>query len=150
MGILNVKRCIIAEYLEMGNLGSNKLNKSQLKSVIQQVLIASYLAYCKYGFMHNDLHLENILLRKTTEKNKKYDALVISTNGIEPVITDYDRSQFDSNKQSFYMFVMDVSIFTNLLSRSYPKIESLQKIHRDLSVIQTPQKYIKFVYAITI
>ncbi len=49
-------------------------------------------AYIKHGFLHNDLHLDNILMKKTKLEYIKYDDYNIKTEGYKVIIMEYDSS----------------------------------------------------------
>jgi hypothetical protein len=99
----NHKSILIMPYIMEGSIkktmwSSNKYNI--LKSVISQVLLSSLQAYQICGFIHNDLHLDNILLKKTKKESIKYKFLDedsnnnidIKTFGYKVVIMDFDSS----------------------------------------------------------
>lgn len=73
-----------------------KLNMLDIKQYFKQLIYAQLHIFDKIGFIHNDIHLGNILIKKKSEDEelnyiilgKKYN---ISTNRIL-IIMDYDRS----------------------------------------------------------
>ena len=54
-------------------------------------------AYINFGFLHNDLHLDNVLFKKTKLEVIKYKDIEIKTNNYKIVIMDYDSSFINVN-----------------------------------------------------
>ncbi len=68
-----------------------------LKSITQQVIMSLLLAYHYHGFIHNDIHCNNILLQETNEKTITYTlpgnkSITIPLHGFKSVIMDFDSS----------------------------------------------------------
>ena len=102
-----------------------KDNYNVLKSVIYQVILSLYSAYINEGFLHQDIHLNNVLLKKSF--NEKIEYLVPTINnpirttsgiseGLVIRIIDYGNSRvFDyRNTDTDRLFNSDLS---NFLSR---------------------------------
>jgi serine/threonine protein kinase len=104
---------LFMEYYDFGSL-LNYIPKSlnEIISIINQVIASATLAFEHFGFIHGDLHPGNILLKKTKKDfiNYKftYKELKIKKNGIQIVITDFDKSKFNGN---FAMFFLNLSLF---------------------------------------
>jgi len=107
----DIKQLLIMPYYPMSSMGSYQWNETQslqIRSLIEQVIWSCYSAFVKYGFIHNDLHLQNILLDNTTNNEIIYDIVLedepktqtIVTNGIQAIIMDFERSIIDSTPQS--------------------------------------------------
>jgi hypothetical protein len=89
------KSVLIMPFIQDGsikNFNWSNDNFDILKSVLQQIIMSSLTAYEKCGFIHNDLHLDNILLKKTKKDVIRYDKKDIKTCGYKIVIMDFDRS----------------------------------------------------------
>ena len=83
----------------------NKLNLSKIKVLLKQILLCQLHIYEKIGFIHNDIHLGNIMLnliQKSKEpetliyeiKNRKY---TVETNR-KLILSDFDKSKiYDQN-----------------------------------------------------
>lgn len=64
-----------------------------MKSVLQQTVMSIFSAYEKCGFIHGDLHLDNILLKKTKKSVITYEQNIeIKTHGYKIIIMDFDSS----------------------------------------------------------
>ena len=81
----------------------------KLRTIICQVLITLYNIKQKYpSFRHNDLHLGNVLVEKTTDKKVKFrNGIEINTEGVEARINDFGLSKIQGynnpliNKNNF-------------------------------------------------
>ena len=83
------------------NKYKNKLELNEVINIMKQLLLAQIIAFNKTGFLHNDIHLGNILVEKTKEQeNIKYKVdtgtiekrkFNIQTN-FKTIISDFDKS----------------------------------------------------------
>ena len=95
-------------YYKLGSLVQYEPeNIEQIITIINQIICATYLAFQKLNFSHNDLHLGNILVKPTTKHIISYNLNEgnknINTYGIEIVIFDFDRSKFNNDRFEFYL-----------------------------------------------
>ena len=104
----NLKTVLIMPYINEGSIKNFKWNKDKydaLKSVILQTIMSIFTAYQLCGFIHNDLHLDNILVKKTKketfnyklkdEKDKNKDIEInIKVDDYKIVIMDFESSVF--------------------------------------------------------
>lgn len=92
---------IIMPYYALGDLNSfpwTRTTFTVLKNVLKQVVTSLLHAFEKHGFVHGDLHLMNILLRKTKKKSLLYgNRSVAVTDSYYAVIMDYGKSQIVPN-----------------------------------------------------
>lgn len=74
-----------------------------LKSVVKQTILALASAFIRLGFVHEDLHTGNILVRKTkkTEINYPDIDLKVPTEGMFTIVMDFQRSSFSSDIEAF-------------------------------------------------
>lgn len=87
---------IVMPFYELGNLLSfcwTRENFDVLKNVLKQVVHSTLYAYEKFDFYHTDLHLENILIRKTKKKYIEYGSYCLETMGLYAIIMDFERSE---------------------------------------------------------
>ena len=118
----NHKKVLIMPYIMGGSIKYfdwNSNNFHILKSVLLQTLMSIFLAFHKVGFIHGDLHLDNILLKKTKKQEITYvlgdQTYSIPTNGYKIVIMDFDSSWMHVNKEEAIEFYwLDVY---NMISR---------------------------------
>ena len=93
-------------YINEGSIRTFKWNKDKydaLKSILLQTIMSIFTAYQLCGFIHNDLHLDNILVKKTKKETFNYklkdekDKVInidIKADGYKIVIMDFESSVF--------------------------------------------------------
>lgn len=105
-------------YYKLGSLAVYvPKNIDEIISIINQFICASLFAYQKLGFLHNDLHIGNILLKPTSKETIKYNLnqgmKEIKTFGVEIIIFDFDRSTFN-NHNSFFKYLIKLMTLINI------------------------------------
>jgi serine/threonine protein kinase len=99
---------LIMPYLNEGRIDQwshwKRDNFDVLKNVLKHLCMSLLYAAHKLGYAHKDLHLGNILLKKTQKKKISYGELgSLEVFGIIPVIMDYEDSVFHiHNKKAVY------------------------------------------------
>ena len=93
----NMKAILVMPFISEGSIRNFKWNPDKynvLKSIIQQTIMSVFIAYQKYGFLHNDMHLDNILVKKTKKETieYEYENRKIKTYGYKIVIMDFESS----------------------------------------------------------
>ena len=105
---------LIMPYISGGSMRSyNWVNNDiKLKSCISQLIISLMLAFEQYGFLHSDIHLDNVLLRETQKEFIKYsDTLNIKSENLQICIMDFDKSFIcieRSNTSEFYKDIQKI------------------------------------------
>jgi serine/threonine protein kinase len=94
-------------YYNLGSIGSFKWNSDNLyilKNVLKQTIYAYLRAYSQLGFIHGDLHSDNILLKNkgVCEIDYIFKKLIIDT--FEVRIMDFEKSRL--NKDLEFKFVL--------------------------------------------
>lgn len=90
--VKNRRDVLIMPYIQEGSIKRGIWTEEKiplLKTLLIQTLVAVCIAYMNIGFIHNDLHLDNILYKKT-KKEYFYDG--IPSNGYKVVIMDFEGS----------------------------------------------------------
>jgi thiamine kinase-like enzyme len=98
-------------------------NFNLLKSLLKQIFYSLYLAYIKYGFLHNDTHFGNFLLKPSNELYAKYEKIGIRLYGFVIVIMDFENSLFDNDigsnsyflSKSFYQIINNILFELNII-----------------------------------
>ena len=93
-GNINIGVLIMPYYI-LGDIESYTWRESELellKNVLKQICFSLMYAYERIGFLHNDEHLGNILLRITNKKSLKYGDLELPLEDLYAVITDFEKS----------------------------------------------------------
>lgn len=86
---------IAMPHLALGSMNDvewTRRNLNALKSVTKQVCCAILFAFETVGFLHNDLHLSNVLLKKTQKSSERYGVHTVAIQTYAPVIMDFGRS----------------------------------------------------------
>lgn len=94
-----------------------KIDSIQLSVVLYQIFNALNITYAMFGYVHNDLHQDNILVRDFSSETGKYLAIPsykvgkteIEQNGhvltqYIPYIIDYGRCTFSVGKNEFWYY----------------------------------------------
>ncbi len=109
-----------------------------LRSCLQQIVMSLFIAFQTVGFLHNDLHLDNVLLRRTQKECIKYQDKTIVTHGIQIVIMDFEYSKInvdierDENKEQLFYDLLQ--LFGDLTNE--------KGAHLQLENIRPLQKYV--------
>ena len=86
---------LVMPYYILGDIGNYVWREEELgllKNVLKQICFGLIYAYEKTGFLHNDEHLGNILLRITNKKSIRYGDLELPLDNLYAVITDFEKS----------------------------------------------------------
>lgn len=86
---------IVMPYYSLGDLHKYPWKKDtldQLKNILTQACYAVLYAYETCGFIHNDLHLYNILIRKTKKKTLTYGNIDLNIDTFYAIIMDFEKS----------------------------------------------------------
>jgi serine/threonine protein kinase len=81
----NRKDVLVMPHLSEGSIDTYPWDESTLpilKCLLMQTVMSTLIAYTTVGFIHNDLHLGNILIKKTKKNEIDY---VLGTDHIPPV-----------------------------------------------------------------
>lgn len=129
------------EYYNLGSiLNYIPKNLNEIISIINQVIASYTTAFEYFGFIHGNLHPGNILVKKTKKDFISYKfpdkELEIKTNGIQIVINDFDKSNFNGN---FAMFISELSLFIDY----YEMYLLERKIFDKNTIIVTPFAQLK-------
>ena len=73
-----------------------------IKSVLKQIILSCFHAFDTIGFIHNDLHMENVFMKSTTQSAIHYGELATATYGYKIVIMDFDKSFVNTTQNSEY------------------------------------------------
>ncbi len=117
---------IIMPFIKSKTLGkkqwtNTEVDKSKLRSLYKQILVAYILAFNKSKFIHRDNHLDNFLMKRTNKEKLTYtlndrDIIEIETYGIQIIIMDFDKSM----DEEFNPFNLDDSgLFNEFLINIY-------------------------------
>jgi len=97
---------LVMPNIELGTIDNseykwNRDNFDVLKNVLKHITASLLYAHKETGFIHNDLHLGNIMLKKSRQSKISYGEFSsLDCMGIIPIIMDFDRSIIQENNFS--------------------------------------------------
>jgi hypothetical protein len=114
----NLKYVLVMPFIREGSLANHNWTTENiviLKNLIIHTILSISTAFYHIGFIHGDLHLDNVLLKKTKITNYDYfftPEVTINevTRGYKPVIMDFEKAQTGSH--DLYSFWDDLFQFT--------------------------------------
>jgi hypothetical protein len=95
-----------------------------MKSVLKQIIFSCYAAFETIGFIHNDLHMENVFMKPTKQEFIHYgENIAIKTYGYKIVINDFDKSFYNFTENDIKSYLAkNSSGFWNDLKRVFLKL----------------------------
>lgn len=135
---------LLMPYYTIGRIDSWKWDRSNfelMKNVMKHVFLSLIYAKAALGFIHLDLHLGNILLKKSTKAKISYgDFGILDVQGLIPIIMDFEKSHFVENHDNFVC--EDLINFISLMSNSCNVKFDCNKIVKRLELLITNKKAI--------
>ncbi len=124
----------------------NKLNKDQVVNILQQLTLAQIHAYSNVGFIHNDLHLGNILIHKlkkpthiiyefSTDSHIKTEINVLS-NFIIPLISDFNEA---------FIYKKDNNFTLEEFNKQFTLCKNINKTFNQCLLLLNEQDYIQIM-----
>jgi hypothetical protein len=97
---------IIMPFYKLGSIAMYKWSTGNLhilKNILVQLVFALCDSFETIGFVHQDLHLYNVLLRKTKKKEICYKNInkSVKTEGFYPIIMDFGRAKVSASFKEF-------------------------------------------------
>ena len=115
------KDVLIMKYFNEGSVKNHSWSNTNfhiLRSILIQVIYSLVVAYHKTGFIHNDLHLDNILIKRTTRTHSIYqiDSRIIETetNNYTCVIMDFENCLFTDKRSPIFFWKMIENVITRV------------------------------------
>jgi hypothetical protein len=149
----NKKAIMVMPFIQEGSIKNfNWFNADKfniLKSIIKQSVISLTLAYNKCGFIHNDLHLDNILLKKTKKETIEYqidgnnnNEITIKTFGYKAIIMDFDSSMINIDNKSKNGYEYFWKNIYNMISRIETDLKNKNNMNISVSNMKNIITYI--------
>jgi hypothetical protein len=89
-----------------------------LRSILIQTICSLVVAYQNTGFIHNDAHLDNILIKRTTRTHNNYQIdrriIEIETNNYTCIIMDFENCFFTDKSSPIFFWKMIENIITRI------------------------------------
>lgn len=109
---------IIMPYMTEGRIDFWQWDRSKfslMKNIIKHVFLSLIYSKNTLGFIHRDLHLGNVLMKKSKRKEISYgDFGTLEVMGFLPVIMDFEKSHFIENYDR--ITYEDLNNFLSLMS----------------------------------
>lgn len=143
---------IIMPYFNIGSVRTydwiNHLN--QFKSALKQIVLSLYFAFSQHGFLHNDIHLDNVLLSHTQKETIHYDNIFnIPTYGIRIQIMDFDKSFIPVDRNEvralFYDYrrvLLDIEFAAKL---EFEQLHTMQRYVEESASLDRIQGLLQFI-----
>lgn len=105
----NYKFVLVMPYIQNGSLlryNWTNDNVDLLKNLIIHTMLSLAYAFEQVGFIHGDLHWDNILFKRTTMDsityNLQHDSITVPTYGYKVVIMDFEKSDTGYDDISYF------------------------------------------------
>ena len=115
------KEVLIMKYFSEGSVKSHAWTNSNfhiLRSILIQTIYSLVVAYENTGFLHNDSHLDNILIKRTSRTHNNYQIdrriIEIETNNYTCVIMDFENCFFTDKSSPIFFWKMIENIITRV------------------------------------
>ena len=105
----------------------------QFKSCVLQIVLSLREAFTRCGFLHVDIHLDNVLLSHTSKQTITYvigdDTYPVSTHGIRIHIMDFERAMMPVDARHSHSFYGDIErIFQDIKYAMKLRFDTLKPI----------------------
>lgn len=115
------KEVLIMNHFNEGSIKTHDwghCNFHILRSIIIQTIYYLIVAYHNAGFIHNDLHLDNILITPTTQTHNDYQIdrhiIEIETNNYTCIIMDFENCFFTDKSSPIFFWKMIENIIARI------------------------------------
>ena len=115
------KEVLIMKYYNEGSVKRHAWTHSNfhiLRSILIQTIYSLVVAYQNTGFIHNDAHLDNILIKRTTRTHNNYQIdrriIEIETNNYTCIIMDFENCFFTDKSSPLFFWKMIENIITRI------------------------------------
>ena len=150
---------LVMPYFKMGSIRGyiwNEITYESLKSCLLQATCSLIQAYDSNGIIHNDMHLDNILIKKTTCEIIDYKindkTIQILTHGFIICIMDFEQSLHETpeNKGTgiSYLYGDLKNMFADLRYRTNLKVDNDSDLDFILSELKTKKVNLYDAYTI--
>ena len=119
--LLGSRDLLIMEYFSGGSIESHSWCETDfhvLRSLLIQILLSCITAYNLTGFIHYDLHLGNVLIKRTKKQITEYEInnviYEINTNNHIPIIMDFENCTVSQERTTHNQFWDSIDNTINL------------------------------------
>lgn len=148
-GVGTTMSLLVMPYFRMGSIRKYTWTKDSyesLKSCILQIICSLMEAYELKGVIHNDMHLDNVLIKKTTRETIDYTlyrkSISVPTHGFIISIMDFEQSLYETPETKGsglpYLYGDLKNMLADLRYRTNVKVEN--DIDLDIMLTQLQNK----------
>jgi len=109
---------LLMKYYSLGAIKNFKWtfdNFHILKSLIKHLLASLYQGFLQFGFIHNDVHFDNFLIKLTNKDEIIFNEIKpIKLYQYSVIIMDFENSIFVDNQNFFFLYKNFIQIISNL------------------------------------
>lgn len=116
---------LVMPYMALGSVRAfpweRATNSAKFRSCLKQIILSLYCAFVNFGFLHTDIHMDNVLLASTGKEFISYTlptghVETVPSEGIRVVTMDFENSFMNVAPTNTTHFFRDISrIFQDLL-----------------------------------
>lgn len=127
---LTLMKILVMEYYPLGNFLHFPWNNTNLKSCLKQIVLSYLQAFIQFRFIHNDSHLQNILIKRTKKEFIHYTInnthFKLQSNGLKIIIMDMENSLLGNELSDISFVYRDIArIFADLTYNPALKLNSI-------------------------
>lgn len=108
-----------------------------LLSLLKQIITALFIGFRSFGFIHNDVHFGNFLIKQTDDKIINYTGITkIQLYGYKAIIMDFENSLFDTDKknyeflyQNFEQIINGIRWYLDIKTNNIEQLKDYLAIH---------------------
>ena len=143
---------LVMPYLSLGSFREFEWHKPQhldkFKSCLIQLVVSLYISFQYFGFVHSDIHMDNVMLRTTKKDFIQYPFIedsrnTVATFGMQICIMDFDKSFINCDRNDSSIFYRDIRrIFTEITTTMSLKFSKWNAILNFLTQAESEPSYV--------
>jgi hypothetical protein len=127
---------LIMPYYPKGSMrdyGWNQNNVELFKSLLKQLFYSLLIAFQKFGFIHSNIHLGNVLMVETEHLLIEYRDIDIPLHGYKIAISDFEYSINDININQTVLFYREIAhILEDIIYNLKLEFEGIYNLHKEV------------------
>lgn len=103
---------LVMPYIPLGSFRNHPWHERSVEafqSCFRQLVMSLYYAFVQHGCLHTDIHLDNVLLKRTRKTHLTYASHVVPTHGIEVVIMDFENAFMPVDRKLTHLLFLDMA-----------------------------------------
>jgi hypothetical protein len=127
---------LIMPYYPKGSMrdyGWNQNNVELFKSLLKQLFYSLLIAFEKFGFIHSNIHLGNVLMVETEHLVIEYEHIDIPLHGYKIAISDFEYSINDININQTVLFYREIAhILEDIIYNLRLEFDGISSLHKEV------------------